>query len=94
MENVTPPGQSRRRLARLLDAVDRLAFREPDLDAIARGREVRRDARFVRSYRDPRWDTVIACPSCLHRTVTGAVSGHCGAEPAGRVPTAGRFGAS
>lgn len=94
MENSTPPGARRRRLARLLDAVDRFAFREPDLDALARGWEVRRDARFVRAYRDPRWDSVTACPSCLHRMVIGAACEHCGAEPTGRAPAANRLGAS
>jgi hypothetical protein len=89
MENTTPPEARRRRFARLLDAIDRFAFREPDLDALARGWEGRRDAWFVRSYRDPRWDSVTAC-SCGHRVVIGMACEHCGVGQ----PVAGRLGAS
>lgn len=94
MENTTPPEARRRRFARLLDAIDRFAFREPDLDALARGWEVRRGARFVRTYHDPRWDSVTSCPSCLHRMAVGAACERCGDGAAGRVPAAGRVGSS
>ena len=59
-------------LIRLLDAVDRRAFREPDIDATARGWQVRRPRRFVRSYRDPRWDLVSECAPCAGAGVVGA----------------------
>ena len=41
-----------------------LIFREPDLDALARGWEVHRPTPFRRVYRDPRWDSIVACTDC------------------------------
>ena len=46
----------------MLDRLDRSAFRELDLRATARGWQVRRERRFRRIYRDPRWDTIRAVP--------------------------------
>ncbi len=60
----TPLRAVRTLLARLLDAIDHIVFREPDLDAVARGWEVRRGRRLTRTYRDPRWHSVTACPAC------------------------------
>jgi hypothetical protein len=56
----------------LLDRLDRFAFRELDLRATARGWQVRRGRRFQRTYRDPRWDTIRACPTCAGRGDDGA----------------------
>ncbi len=50
---------------RMLDEADHLIFREPDLDAVARGWEVRREALFRRTYRDPRWDTPAPAPASI-----------------------------
>jgi hypothetical protein len=62
----------------LLEAVDRRAFRDPDIDAIARGWQVRRLRRFHRSYRDPRWDLVSVCGSCGGAGMVGArICGDC-----------------
>lgn len=94
MENSTRSERARRWVERVFEAVDRFAFREPDLDAIARGWTVRRERRFVRTYRDPRWDTVTECSHCHSRTVIGAVCKFCGTEPAGRSTSAGSVGAS
>lgn len=63
MKKRTPPGVARRWLGRFLDSVDRAAFHDPDLDATARGWQVRRERRFSRTYRDPRWDGVVTRPS-------------------------------
>lgn len=49
MSSTAHPG----RWGRLLDAADRRIFRKPDLDAVARGWEVRREHRFRRTYRMP-----------------------------------------
>lgn len=94
MDESTPTGPARRWLRRLLDAVDHSAFRDPDLDAVARGWTVRRERRFVRTYRDPRWDSVTACPVCACRRTVGAACESCGAEPAERTAPAGSVGAS
>jgi hypothetical protein len=51
-------------VARKLDALDQVTFRTPDREAIARGWEVRRERRFQRTYRDPRWDLISVCPTC------------------------------
>ena len=67
------PAEIPRRIARLLDALDRLVFREPDLRATARGWQVRRPRRFIREYRDPRWNLVALCAACAG---TGAVGAH------------------
>lgn len=52
------------RLACLLDAADHRFFRAPDLDAVARGWEVRRERRFHRVYRDPRFALISRCSDC------------------------------
>jgi hypothetical protein len=67
-----------------LDAVDRWAFRDPDIDATARGWQVGRPRRFLRTYRDPRWDLVSVCPACAG---VGAV----GARPCAVCDGAGRI---
>lgn len=77
MGNSTPARTARKWVASLLEAVDRAAFRDPDLRAVARGWSVRRDARFTRTYRDERWATVRACPACGYRVVIGEPCGHC-----------------
>jgi hypothetical protein len=59
-------------ISALMERAERYAFGELDLDAVARGWEVRRDSRFRRTYRDPRWDNVLECPSCHGSGVEGA----------------------
>ena len=57
MSNRTPLRLLAKRLLRArLEAVERRIFRDPDLDAVARGWTVSRPGPFVRTYRDPRWD--------------------------------------
>lgn len=73
MENSTWFGRVAERIRAACRGIDDRVFREPDIDAIARGWEVRRDRRFHRTYRDPRWDSIIACPAC-------GGSGACGAR--------------
>lgn len=60
-------------IAQWLDMLDRIAFRDPDLRAMARGWEVRRPRLFQRVYRDPRWNRVTACTLCAGR---GTVDGY------------------
>lgn len=67
MTNGTPSGRSAPRpgwLGRLVEALEQRIFRETDLDAIARGWQVRRGRPFTRTYRDPRWDSISVCPTC------------------------------
>lgn len=59
-------------VTRLLDRLDHVAFRATDLDAIARGWQIRGGERFRRTYRDPRWDSVSACPVCDGSGLIGA----------------------
>ena len=66
------PARGPRRITRLLDALDRLLFRDPDLRATARGWQVRRPRRFEREYRDPRWDLVVRCGTCDAEGTVGA----------------------
>jgi len=66
------PAASASRITRLLDALDRLLFREPDLRATARGWTVRRTRRFEREYRDPRWDNLVRCNECDGEGTCGA----------------------
>jgi hypothetical protein len=74
MEESSPaPAEPSSRITRLLDALDRLLFRDPDLRATARGWQVRRPRRFRRVYRDPRWDLVSPCGACAG---TGAAGAH------------------
>ena len=66
-------------VARKLDALDHVAYRTPDLDATARGWEVRRHKRFHRTYRDPRWDLIAVCPTCQGSGSVGtAACSECG----------------
>lgn len=71
-ESSTGPTGSASRITRLLDALDRLVFCDPDLRAMSRGWQVRRPNRFRRVYRDPRWDLVSPCPTCESRGTVGA----------------------
>jgi hypothetical protein len=66
------PGGSASRITRLLDTLDRLLFRDPDLRATAKGWQVRRTRRFEREYRDPRWDLVVRCEACDAEGTVGA----------------------
>ena len=68
------PGSSEvpRRITRLLDALDRWLFGEPDLRATTRGWTDRRPRRFEREYRDPRWDLVVRCEECEGEGTVGA----------------------
>lgn len=77
MRNSTPAVAVRKWATSLIAHLDRCAFREPDLRAVARGWTVRRDGYFTRTYRDPRWSTVQACPTCGYRVVIGEPCGHC-----------------
>ena len=65
------PAGSASRITRLLETLDRLLFRDPDLRATARGWQVRRPGRFQREYRDPRWDLVSPCATCHGSGVAG-----------------------
>lgn len=90
MLHTTRVGDARKWAEYVFDAIDRFAFREPDLDALARGWEVRRGRRFARTYADPRWATVAACPGCGHRIVIETRCKNC--SPVRRVPSAGSVG--
>jgi hypothetical protein len=68
----TPLRAIRTQIVRLLETIDHTVFREPDLDALACGWEVRRGRRLSRTYRDPRWDSITACPSCAGSSADGA----------------------
>jgi hypothetical protein len=59
---------------RICSRVESLIFREPDLDAIARGWQVRRERPFHHVYRDPRWDSVSACTGCRGSGMSGAAA--------------------
>jgi hypothetical protein len=59
-------------LSRLRVAVENVIFRQPDLDAVARGWEVHRPTPFRRVYRDPRWHSIVACADCLGTGLNGA----------------------
>jgi hypothetical protein len=72
MDKATPRRAMRTLIARALDVIEHVVFRESDLDAIARGWEVRRNGRLGRAYRDPRWDPVSACPTCHGTGMMGA----------------------
>ena len=72
MENSTPGGRPATRLSRLRERVARWIFREPDLDALARGWEVHRPSTFRRVYRDPRWHSIVACADCGGTGLAGA----------------------
>jgi hypothetical protein len=72
------------RITRLLDALDRLLFRDPDLRATVRGWQVRRPHRFHRVYRDPRWDLVSPCAACGGSGLVG-VHGCAGCAGSGRI---------
>jgi hypothetical protein len=82
MTKSTPERRARTWISSVLDRLDRSAFREPDLRATAHGWQVRRERRFRRIYRDPRWDTVSECPTCHG-------SGHDRAQPCGTCAGAG-----
>jgi hypothetical protein len=71
-ESSSGPSEVPRRITRLLDALDRWFFRDPDLHATARGWTVRRTRRFEREYRDPRWDLVVRCEACDAQGTVGA----------------------
>jgi hypothetical protein len=74
----TPEHRVRTWISDLVERADRFAFGELDLDATARGWEVRRDRPFRRTYRDPRWNTIVECPSCGGEGLDGAHScGEC-----------------
>jgi hypothetical protein len=59
-------------VTRLLDRLDHVGFRATDLDAIARGWQIRGSDRFQRTYRDPRWDSISACSTCDATGLLGA----------------------
>ena len=63
-ESSPGPSGSASPITRLLDTLERLIFRDPDLRATAHGWQVRRPSRFRRVYRDPRWDLVSPCRTC------------------------------
>jgi hypothetical protein len=77
MRKTTPAVALRKWVASLIAYLDRWAFRDSDLRAVARGWTVRRDGHFARTHRDPRWATVQACPACGYRIVIGEPCGHC-----------------
>ena len=64
MTQRTPNERAATRISRLRDRLAHLLFREPDLDALARGWQVHRPSTFRRLYRDPRWNSVVACADC------------------------------
>jgi hypothetical protein len=72
----------------LRDFVERLLFRQPDLNALARGWEVHRPLPFRRVYRDPRWDSIAACADC-HGTGFAAAHPCCTCSGRGTVRLAG-----
>lgn len=61
-----------KQLSRIASWLESAIFGGPDLDAIARGWQVRRERPFHRTYRDPRWDTISACPACRGSGTQGA----------------------
>jgi hypothetical protein len=78
MKERTPPGRPTTPVERICSRVESLIFREPDLDAIARGWQVRRERPFHRVYRDPRWDSISACTGCHGSGLSGtAACGDC-----------------
>ena len=81
MKNSTPEGRPATRLSRLRERVGRWIFREPDLDALARGWEVHRPSTFRRVYRDPRWHSIVVCADCRG---TGSAGAHACAVCDGR----------
>lgn len=72
MRNPTWLGRVAERIRRLCSALDDAIFEQSDLDANARGWEARRDRPFTRTYRDPRWDSIAACPNCQGEGTFGA----------------------
>lgn len=72
MSERTPEHRARTWISSVLDRWDWFAFRELDLRATARGWQVIRESRFRRTYRDPRWDSVRACPVCHGNGLDGA----------------------
>jgi hypothetical protein len=68
----TPLARPVTRLSQLRAAIENLIFRQPDLDALARGWEVHRPTPFRRSYRDPRWHSIVACDDCRGAGLGGA----------------------
>jgi hypothetical protein len=70
-ESSSAPAEPPSPITRLLDALDRLLFRDPDLEATVRGWQVRRPRRFRRVYRDPRFDLVSPCAACGATGVVG-----------------------
>jgi hypothetical protein len=68
----TTNGRAATRLGRLRDGLAQLIFREPDLDALARGWEVHRPTPLRRVYRDPRWHSIVACTDCQGTGLDGA----------------------
>jgi hypothetical protein len=51
-------------IRRLFEALDHRVFRDDEIRQAARGLRVARPRRFVRQYRDPRWDRVSVCEAC------------------------------
>jgi hypothetical protein len=65
MTESNPGSSGASRITRLLDALERLAFRGPDLRATARGWQVHRPSRFTRIYRDQRFESLPPpCATC------------------------------
>lgn len=71
-ESSPGPSEVPRRIARVLDVLDRLFFRDLDLRATTRGWTVRRPRRFEREYRDPRFDLLVRCGTCDAEGTVGA----------------------
>ena len=88
MKEDTPDVRVGARSCRLRDFVERLLFRQPDLNALARGWEVHRPLPFRRVYRDPRWDSIAACADC-HGTGFAAAHTCCTCSGRGTVRLAG-----
>lgn len=72
MTDGTTDGRAATRLSRLRDRVTQWVFRETDLDALARGWEVHQPSPFRRVYRDPRWNSIVACADCGGTGLAGA----------------------
>lgn len=68
----TPDARAATRLCQLREVLDNLIFRKPDLEAVSRGWEVRREQPFRRVYRDPRWNSIVACADCQGTGQEGA----------------------
>ena len=47
-------------------------FRSPDLDGVTRGWEIHRERPLRRVYRDPRWNSIVACDDCQGTGLEGA----------------------